>query len=193
MRHLLRWILRALVNIIAKVEVHGKENIPPTGSFVLATNQIGMIEAAMLYYAVDRWDVFIPVAEKWEQNAFLGWVSKYANFIFIDRFNPDLKAMRKIIHLMDQGNVLVIAPEGTRSKTGSMAEGKPGASYLAAKLNCPIMPVGLSGTQDRAIIENLKHLRRSSIVLHAGELFSLPSPPTKDRDQGLKRVPAETM
>jgi 1-acyl-sn-glycerol-3-phosphate acyltransferase len=193
MRHLLRWLLRTLVNLIAKVEVRGYENLPPSGAFIIATNHIGMLDAAMLYYAVNRWDVFIPVAEKWEQSAFLRWAGKFANFIFIDRFNPDLKAMRKIIGMMDRGNILVIAPEGTRSPTASMNEGKPGASYLAAKLKRSIIPVGLAGTEDKVVLENLKHFRRSHIVLTAGKLFALPPLPTKDRDQALHQFTDEIM
>ncbi len=193
MRNLLRWFLRTLINIIATVDVIGYENIPSTGAFVIATNHIGMLDAAMLFYAIDRWDVFIPVAEKWERNAFLRWAAQYANFIFIDRFNPDLKAMRKIIGLMEKGNILVIAPEGTRSRVGGMNEGKPGVSYLAAKLNRPIIPVGLAGTEDKVVLDNLKHFRRSHIVLNAGKLFSLAPLPTKDRDIALKKYTDEIM
>ncbi|MCL4529485.1 MAG: 1-acyl-sn-glycerol-3-phosphate acyltransferase [Chloroflexi bacterium] len=193
MRNLIRWLLRALINIIAHVEIHGYENVPETGAFVIATNHLGMLDATMLFYAIDRWDVFIPVAEKWEQSAFLRWLGKYFNLIFIDRFNPDLKAMRKIIGLMERGNILVIAPEGTRSRVGSMIEGKPGASYLAAKLKRPIVPVGLAGTEDKVILNNLRHLRRSKIDITAGKPFSLPPLPTKNRDEALKQDTDEIM
>ena len=193
MRNFLRWILRGIINLIAKVEVRGYENIPPTGAFVIATNHIGMLDATMLFYALDRWDVFIPVAEKWEENAFLRWAAKYANLIFIDRFKPDLKAMRKIIRLMENGNILVIAPEGTRSRVGSMNEGKPGVSYLAAKLNRPIIPVGLAGTEDNVILNNLKHFRRSRIIVTAGKLFSLPTMPSKNLGSMLKQSTDEIM
>jgi 1-acyl-sn-glycerol-3-phosphate acyltransferase len=147
----------------------------------------------MLFYAMDRWDVFIPVAEKWEESAFLRWLGKYLNFIFIDRYNPDLKAMRKMIGLMEQGDILVIAPEGTRSRVGSMIEGKPGVSYLAAKLKRPIVPVGLAGTEDEGVLDNLKHLRRSHIVVRAGTAFSLPPLPVKDRDAALRDDTDEIM
>ncbi|MBI2757099.1 MAG: 1-acyl-sn-glycerol-3-phosphate acyltransferase [Chloroflexi bacterium] len=193
MRNFLRWLLRIIVNLIAKVEIHGYENVPESGAFIIATNHLGMLDAGMLFYALSRWDVFIPVAEKWEKNAFLRWAGRYANFIFIDRFNPDLKAMRKIIGLMESGNILVIAPEGTRSRAGSMIEGRPGVSYLAAKLNRPIIPVGLAGTEDNVILSNIKHFRRSHIVVTAGKPFTLPPLPTKERDAELKRFTDEIM
>ncbi len=193
MRDIIRWLLRRLIDLIAKVDVIGYENVPPTGAYVIATNHLGLIDATLVYYAIDRWDLFVPTAEKRQEIWFYRWLAKYLNLIFIDRFNPDLKAMRKIIGLMEQGNILVIAPEGTRSPVGSMQEGKPGVSYLAAKLHRPIIPVGLSGTEDKVIVDNLKHLRRSHIVIHAGKPFTLPPLPTKDRDAALKADTDEIM
>jgi 1-acyl-sn-glycerol-3-phosphate acyltransferase len=181
------------MDLIAKVEINGYDNVPESGAYVIATNHLGMLDSCLLFYALNRWDVFIPVAEKWEENKFLKWLGKYFNFVFIDRFNPDLKAMRHIIGLMQHGNILVIAPEGTRSRIGSMNEGKPGVSYLAAKLNRPIVPVGLAGTEDSAIINNLKHFRRSHIVITAGKAFLLPPLPVKERDIALKKFTDEIM
>jgi 1-acyl-sn-glycerol-3-phosphate acyltransferase len=193
MRILLRWLVRSLIKLIATVEIYGYENVPPSGAFIIAANHLGLLDAPLLFYALNRWDVFIPVAEKWEKSALLRWIGKYANFIFIDRFNPDLKAMRKIIALMSQGNILVIAPEGTRSRTATMAEGKPGVSYLAAKLNRPILPAGIAGTEDKVVLDNLLHLRRSHITLKAGKPFSLPPLPAGDRSAALKQFTDEIM
>ncbi len=193
MRTAIRWLLRRVLDVIARVEIRGYENLPTSGAYIIATNHLGLLDATMLFYAVDRWDVFIPTAEKWEEIPFLRWLGKYLNFVFIDRFNPDLKALRKIIHLMEQGNILVIAPEGTRSRVGSMGEGKPGVSYLAAKLNRPIVPVGLAGTPDKVVIDNLKHLRRTAITVTAGPAFSLPPLPVKGRDEALQRDTDEIM
>ncbi len=102
MRNFLRWLIRSLLHLLTQVEVHGYENLPAEKSYVLATNHIGILDAILPFYALNRWDIYIPVAEKWEKNRFLNWLGKYFNFIFIDRFNPDIKAMRKIIHLMEE-------------------------------------------------------------------------------------------
>ena len=193
MRDIIRWVLRRLLDLIAQVDVIGMENVPPTGAYVIATNHLGLVDATLVYYAIDRWDLFVPTAEKRQEIWFFRWLSKYLNLIFIDRFNPDPKAMRKIIGLMEQGYILVIAPEGTRSPVGSMQEGKPGVSYLAAKLNRPIVPVGLGGTEDKVILDNLKHLRRSHITIHAGKAFTLPPLPKRDRDEALKADTDEIM
>ena len=86
MRNFLRWLVRFVINIVADVEVHGYEHIPKDGNFVIATNHLGILDAALAYYALNRWDIFIPVAEKWEENAFLKWLGKYFNFVFIDAY-----------------------------------------------------------------------------------------------------------
>ena len=67
MRTFLRWIIRSVVRLIARVDISGYENLPATGAYVIATNHLGILDSAMLYLAIDRWDVFIPVAEKWEK------------------------------------------------------------------------------------------------------------------------------
>ena len=162
MKWLLRLLIRGLVKAVARVEVRGKENIPTSDTFIIATNHIGILDIIMAYYALNRWDMFILVAEKWGKIGWINWLGRQLNFIFIDRFNPDLKALREVIGRMQHGQVLVIAPEGTRSRTGALIEGKPGVSYLAAKAGFPIIPVAITGTEDKVILGNIKKLRRSS-------------------------------
>ena len=67
--------------------------------------------------------------------------------------------------------MFVIAPEGTRSKTEALQEGKMGVAFLASKSGYPVLPVALIGTEDRAMVENLKHFRRSKIVVKGGDPF----------------------
>ena len=193
MRYILRALIRFIFNIIARVEAGGYEHIPEEGNFVIATNHLGIIDAPMAFYALDRWDLFVLIGEKWEQNPFLNWLGKYFNFIYIDRFNPDIKALRKVISLMNAGKNLVIAPEGTRSRTGALIEGKPGVSYLATRLGQPIVPVAITGTEDKVIFGNLKRFKRSHVTLTAGPAFTLPPLPRKNRDQVLKEYTDEIM
>jgi 1-acyl-sn-glycerol-3-phosphate acyltransferase len=193
MRNFIRWLVRLLFNIIARVEVKGYENLPKEGSFVIATNHLGIVDAPIAFYALDRWDMFVLIAEKWEKIALFRWLGKYFNFIFIDRYNPDFKNLRKAISLMEEDNILVIAPEGTRSRVGSLIEAKPGVSYLATRLNRPILPVALTGTEDSALFGNLKKLRRAHITVTAGPTFTLPPLPRENRDEVLKQYTDEIM
>ena len=198
MRNFLRWLIRSLLRLIARVDVRGYENLPAENSYVLATNHIGILDAILPFYALGRWDIYIPVAEKWEENWFLNWLGQHFNFVFIDRFHPDIQAMRKLIRLMEEGNLLAISPEGTRSRVGSLIEAKPGVTYLATKLNCPILPVAITGTEDKQVVANLKRLRRPKVVARAGEAFTLPplkagGSAGRDRDQALQEYTDEIM
>ena len=193
MKYLIRWLIRLVFNLVARVEVRGYENLPKEGGFVIATNHLGIVDVPIAFYALDRWDMFVMIGEKWEKVNLFRWVGKYFNFIFIDRFNPDIKTLRKVISLMAKNNILVIAPEGTRSRTGALIEAKPGASYLATKLNRPIVPVGITGTEDQALIANLKRFRRGHIIVTAGPVFTLPPLPRENRDEFLQQYTDEIM
>ncbi|HEY6072802.1 MAG TPA: lysophospholipid acyltransferase family protein [Anaerolineales bacterium] len=193
MEKFIRWLVNALVRMVAKVEVHGYENIPGKGGFIIATNHLGIIDAPMANYVLGSLNLFVPVAEKWEENPIFRWLGKPLNLVFIDRFNLDMKAMREILRRMNEGQTLVIAPEGTRSRNEKMAEGKPGVAYLAARYGWPIMPVALSGTEDRVLFNNLKHLRRTHVTIRAGEVFKLPPLPREGRDAFLRQNTDEIM
>jgi len=190
---MIRGLIRLFFNLIARVEVRGYENLPKDGSFVIATNHLGIADVPIAFYALNRWDLFVVIGEKWRDVGLFRWVGKHFNFIFIDRFNPDIKALRKIISLMQKNNILVIAPEGTRSRTGGLIEARPGVSYLATKLGRPIVPVGIVGTEDKRLLDNLKRLRRSHIIVTAGIPFSLPPLPRENRDEVLKQYTDEIM
>jgi len=193
MLRILRSLIRILLKLIARVEIHGREHAPLTGGMILASNHIGILDIIMVYFAIDRTDLFIPVAEKWEKIGWIRWLGRHLNFLFVDRYNPDLKALRKMIALMEEGKCLVIAPECTRSRVGSLLEGKPGAAYLAARSGFPIVPVAITGTQDEVLLANVKRLRKSNINLTGGKQFTIPPLPNKDRDAALQKYTDEVM
>lgn len=193
MLRLIRFLIRILLNVIARIEIRGRENAPLTGGMILAANHIGILDIVMVFYAIDRTDLFIPVAEKFEKIGWIRWLGKHLNFIFVDRFNPDLKAIRKMIGLMEAGKCLIIAPEGTRSPTGSLIDGKPGVAFLAARSGFPITPVGITGTEDKVILGNVKRLRKSTITLTGGKPFVIPPLAKENRDAALQGATDEIM
>jgi len=193
MLRILRFLIRILLKLIASFEIRGKENVPLTGGMILASNHIGILDIIMVYFTIDRTVLFIPVAEKWGKIRWIRWLGNQLNFLFIDRFNPDIKAMRKMIALMENGKCLVIAPEGTRSRVGSLMEGKPGVAYLAARSGFPVVPAVITGTEDKVILANLKRLRKSDITLTAGEPFIVPPLLNKDRNAALQIYTDEIM
>jgi len=193
MKKIIVSILRFVIWLVARVEASGYENLPAKGGFVIAVNHLGFLDAPMAYYALDNWNLFIPVAEKWEDYAVYRWLSKYLNAIFINRFNPDLKAVREMIRRMELGQTLVIAPEGTRARDEKMARGKPGVAYLASKMNWTIVPVAIIGSEDRVVLHNLKRFKRSPVRLIAGKAFTLPPFPKERREEILMEYTDEIM
>lgn len=193
MRDFVRRLIIFVLNLIADITVITADNVPANGVFVLATNHIGFLDIAMFHYVFDRYDMFIPVAEKWEKKSWARFFGKYLNFLFVDRYNADVRALRIMIDKMKEGNSLVIAPEGTRSRVGSLIPGKPGVAYLAARSGFPVVPVALVGTEDKTVFYNLKHFKKSKFILTAGVPFYLPPLPRENKDEALKQYTDEVM
>jgi 1-acyl-sn-glycerol-3-phosphate acyltransferase len=94
---------------------------------------------------------------------------------------------------LKEGHVLVIAPEGTRSQTGALIEGRSGASYLAAQSGVPVIPVGIHGSEDQVVGANLRRLRRTTIIARVGKPFQLPPLKRGQREQALQAYTDEIM
>lgn len=192
MRAFLVWLIRFVINMIARVEIKGFTNMPQGGGFVIATNHLGRLDVALLFYALDG-DFILPVAEKYEHHWLFGPVGNAMGAIWLDRFNADIRSVREILARMKAGGILVIAPEGTRSKSEAMAEGKPGGAYLAMKAGVPIVPIALAGTEDRLVVQRLKRFQKSHITVVVGPPFRLPPVKGREREAALKEYTDEIM
>lgn len=188
----LRSLVRFIMNIIADVEVVGLEKLPK-GNVILAANHLGRLDTAVLMYVLDREDIIMAVAEKYKDHPLFGAIGRAVDAIWLNRFEADFAALREILARMQKGGLLVIAPEGTRSKTASMQAAKMGAAYLASKSGYPILPVALTGTEDRGIISNLKRFRRSKIRAVAGDLITIELPKGRGREEAMRNATDEIM
>ncbi len=190
---LARWLVQLLFRLIARVTLHGGEHIPASGAYIIVSNHIGRLDAPLVYYLLGRRDVIMLVAEKYRQSAFYRWFVKQLDGIWVDRFNADMGALRATLSRLRQGQVLAMAPEGTRSETGELNYARPGASYLAVKAGVPIVPVGVVGTQDSLVARRLKRLQRLDIQLYVGEPFRLPPLKEATREEALQAYTDEIM
>lgn len=188
-----RFIINLIIRLVCRPEIQGLENVPAQGSFVIASNHLGRLDAILVYYFTNRRDIILLIAEKYQKIPLARWFVKKLDAVFVDRFNADVGALRQALKRMREGGVLVLAPEGTRSPTGGLIEGRPGVSYLAARLGTPIIPVALAGTEDRRTIGCLKRLRRAHINVRVGAPFTLPPMPANGRDEALKEYTDEIM
>jgi 1-acyl-sn-glycerol-3-phosphate acyltransferase len=188
----LRSIVRFIMNLIADVEVIDLDKLPE-GNIILAANHLGRLDTAILLYAVDREDIIMPVAEKYKNHPLFGAIGRAVNAIWLNRFDTDFAAFREILARMEKGGLMVIAPEGTRSKTEALQEAKMGVAFLAGRSGYPVLPVALTGTEDRLIVQNLKRFRRSKITARAGEIFRVEVPRGKGREEALQVATDEIM
>ncbi len=145
-----RFVINLILRLVAHIDIFGLENIPSSGSVILATNHLGRLDPLLAYYILNRQDIIMFVAEKYRQNLIFRWFVKQLDAIFIERFNADFHAMRVALNRLRQGGVLVIAPEGTRSPTGALIEGRSGVK----------LPGSQDGSANRA--GRLDRFRRQS-------------------------------
>ncbi len=189
----IRFVFRIVLKIIARVDIEGYGNVPETGGAIVVTNHIGRLDALLGVILADRDDFIMMVAEKYQKNVFWRWTGKKVDAVWLDRYDADLQTLRIVYKRLKQGEILGMAPEGTRSKTETLAEGKPGAAYLAGKTGLPIIPVGLTGTEDRVVKARLRRLRRLDINIRIGDPFYLPPMDRKNRDAYLEQNTDEIM
>ena len=114
-----------------------------------------------------------------------------ADVIWIDRSKADFSAFRKAVDVIKQGHVIGIAPEGTRSRVGQMLEGKPGVLLLAGRAEVPIVPVGITGTED--MMKKILAFHRPKITVRFGKAFTLPPIPRDSRDEAMQQNTTEVM
>jgi 1-acyl-sn-glycerol-3-phosphate acyltransferase len=187
-------LLRAILRLVARVTVYGMEYLPPGHTtYVAVTNHIGRLDPAFAYYLLRRKDIIILVAEKYKEHTWSRLLAQAVNGIFVDRYNADLNAMREVLRRIQQGGVVVLAPEGTRSPNASLIQGWDGASYIAAKAGLPILPVGVTGSEDKEVMHRLKQLQRLDVTVNIGPAFTLPSFEPKNRDEQLAKDTEEIM
>lgn len=190
---LIRLISRTILRIIAKVEIVGLENIPQTGGCIVVSNHLGRLDAMLAVVQTDRTDILLMIAEKYQKYIFWRWLAKELNALWLNRFEADFHTLRVVTKRLKEGEILALAPEGTRSQAESLLPGKPGAAFLAAKTNVPIIPAALTGTEDRVVKERFRRLQRLHITIIIGKPFMLPPMKGVDRDEYLKHHTDEIM
>lgn len=186
-----RWLLNAAFSLLTRCSIEGLENVAPHGPYIVVANHMSYLDGLLLFTIVRTSRVTGWAAEKYERHLLFGSIVRIFGGIFIQRGEVDRKALSIAIDRLNQGYIFGIAPEGTRSKTGSMARGKTGAAYLAHEADVPIVPVGIAGT-DKAIKSFLR-LRRPRISVRIGVPFRLPPLNEESRSSDLRRNTDEVM
>lgn len=191
--HLVRFLIRLVLRLAVRLEVIGLENAPLDESFVLVANHVGRLDAILIYGFTKRRDIIMLVAEKYQKIPLVKWLADQLDVIWVDRFNADFAAVRQTLTRLKQGGVLVLAPEGTRSPSGALQEGRAGASYLALKAGAPLVPVALIDSDDALVFGALRRLRRPKVTIRVGRPFHLPPSSGRPSDEFLAQCTDEIM
>ena len=141
---IVKFIFKILFTIGLRLEVEGRENIPPSGPLVIASNHLSLLDPPVIGTAATRkvhfmakQELFVPV---------LGDIYKILGAFPVRRGGADRAAIKHGIDILNSGNVLAIFPEGTRSKTGRLGKAEPGALMMAGKAGAAIVPACVVGT-----------------------------------------------
>lgn len=182
---IVRAIAHVVLAVIARIEIIGNVDYQ-TGGYIIAANHVGRLEAFLVMLLAERDDIVMILAEKYKQYAFWRYVARKVDAIWVNRFDADFAALRAVLKRLEAGDMLAVAPEGTRSPTATLLPGKPGAVYLAAKSGAPLIPIGIVGTEDAVVKYRLKRFKRLDITARIGEPYTLPPMPRAERDEWLQ-------
>jgi 1-acyl-sn-glycerol-3-phosphate acyltransferase len=139
----LLWILfRGLFGLLLRVEVEGMENVPDEGPVILCPNHIHAIDPPLVSAIVYRPAFHMAKAELF---GYLGWILPRVGAFPVHRGRPDRQAIRTATHLLRQGRMVVIFPEGHRSATGDLGPARHGAARLSLATGAPVVPVAIRG------------------------------------------------
>jgi 1-acyl-sn-glycerol-3-phosphate acyltransferase len=167
-----RWASKILIRLFTRTQVKGLENFPRQGPALLVINHLGDADVPLaLAYFPTQIDG-LAKAELYDY-PLLGWLMEAYGVIWVHRGRPDRRALRAALEGLAQGRIVGIAPEGRESLTGSLEEATHGAAFLALKSGAPLLPITFTGTENRRVYANLKHLRRTRVTLTVGPLFHL--------------------
>jgi 1-acyl-sn-glycerol-3-phosphate acyltransferase len=169
-----RTIVSGALGMLTRREIEGLEHIPGQGPCLLVFNQRSVFDTPLVSTLVPRDDVTGLVARDYRRNPFYRCLIEWGGGVWITRSSGDRGALHAALDALAHGWVVGISPEGRRSRTGGLVEGKPGPAFLARRSAAPIVPVGFSNT-DR-IAASAARLRRETVTIRIGAPFALAPP-----------------
>lgn len=169
-----------------KYEVHGKENIPKDKSVLFIGNHQSYFDIILGYHVCPPVTGFLS-KKTFEKVPLLNVWMKMNYCLFLTRTDPrqDLKLILKAQDYIKAGINMFIFPEGTRSKTGKMADFHEASFKIATKTGCPIVPIAFTNT--REVLEaHFPKIKKTHVII----TFCPPVDPTALEGDNKKRVGA---
>ena len=151
---LTRRIVGPVARLIYRPVIEGTENIPSTGPVLLASNHLSFVDSLVIPLASPRRVVFLAKSEYFTGHGIRGALKRFmftaVGSVPIQRGTAGAarEALDSALEILRNGLAFGIYPEGTRSRDGRLYRGRTGVAWLALTAGCPVVPVGLAGTQD---------------------------------------------
>lgn len=149
-----------------RVEVEGRELVPPDGAFVLAPVHRSNVDTLLCGCLTRRRLRFMGKDSLWRHPASAALLSSLGGFP-VRRGMPDREALRASEDAIKGGEPVVLYPEGTRRSGPVVHPIFEGAVFVAARAGVPIVPVGIGGSE-RAMPRGARTLRPVKVALVVG-------------------------
>ncbi len=132
-----------------RITTEGLEHVPSSGGAIIAPNHVSVLDSFFVPLVLGRRMTYVGKAEYMDS-----WKTKYVfpaiGMIPIDRSGGDASAaaLNAAAQVLAAGELFGIYPEGTRARDGRLHKGHTGVARLAMRTGCPIVPVGIIGSDE---------------------------------------------
>lgn len=176
-----RAFVNPLTRMIYRPKIEGRENVPPKGAVIFASNHLSFIDSIVIPVAAPRPVRFLAKSTYFEGTGLKGWASR-TFFTAIGAIGvrrgagqAALDALEQQRQFLEDGQAVALYPEGTRSLDGRLYKGRTGVAFLALQTGAPVVPVGLINT-DKVMPKGAKMPRlRPRVTVKFGEPLDLSS------------------
>jgi 1-acyl-sn-glycerol-3-phosphate acyltransferase len=174
-----RLVLRPLFLLVFRPHVRGRENVPATGPFIIASNHLSFIDSMAIPLMAPRRVGYLAKAEYFTGHGLKGWFTRtlFTALGALPVERQDHRAAQEALDtamtVLKAGGGFGVYPEGTRSRDGKLARGKTGVAWLALTADCPVVPVGITGT-DRIQPIGARYWRPHRFSVTFGEPLTFP-------------------